>query len=167
MFAIPGRPPAITATSRLRGRAIGVWASGTHARHARGPGPGKVFPDLRLPEHTGDELSVSEIAQRRPLILCFARGWRCPKEQVRLPMLVTMQEELQGETARIAVVTVDGPYVNGAFRAGLGASFPFLSDERREVAEELDLLELTDQKHLPYLPTTFVLEPRRRIERVL
>jgi peroxiredoxin len=82
-------------------------------------------------------------------------------------MLVTMQEELQGETARIAVVTVDGPYVNGAFRAGLGASFPFLSDERREVAEELDLLELTDQKHLPYLPTTFVLEPRRRIERVL
>ena len=128
--------------------------------------PGNVFPDLRLPEHTGQELALSEIAQRRPLVLCFARGWWCPKEQVRLRMLVTMQEELQRETARIAVVTVDGPYVNGAFRAGLGASFPFLSDEWREVAEELDLLELTDQKHLPYLPTTFVLDSRRRIERV-
>lgn len=62
--------------------------------------PGKVFPDLRLPEHTGDELSLSEIAQRRALVLCFARGWWCPNEQVRLRMLVTMQEELQRETAR-------------------------------------------------------------------
>jgi peroxiredoxin len=120
--------------------------------------PGNPFPDITLPEHTGRELSLSEIASRQPLVLCFVRGWWCPKEQVRLANLVALQEELQREYGRIAVVTVDEPYVNGAFRAGLGADFPFLSDEERGLAEELDLLELTDELHLPFLPLTFVLD---------
>ena len=125
--------------------------------------PGNPFPDLRLPEHTGRELSLSEIAAGQPLVLCFVRGWWCPKDQVRVRMLVSMQDEVQREYGQIAVVTVDSPYVNGAFRAGIGADFPFLSDERREVAEELDLLELTDAKHRPFLPLTFVLDSNLRI----
>jgi len=120
--------------------------------------PGKTFPDISLPEHTGRVLSLSRIALRQPLVLYFVRGWWCPKEQVRLANLVSLQEEIQREYGRIAVVTVDEPYVNGAFRAGLGAAFPFLSDEDRHVAEELDLLELTDELHRPYLPYTFVLD---------
>jgi peroxiredoxin len=128
--------------------------------------PNKRFPDLRLPEHTGALLSLSEIASDQPLVLCFARGWWCPKEQVRLRGLVSMQEEIQREYGRIAVATVDAPYANGAFRAGLGAGFPFLSDEERAVAEELDLLELTDEKHRPFLPLTFVLDSALRIVRV-
>ena len=128
--------------------------------------PGTVFPDVRLPEHTGRELSLSEIASGEPLVLCFVRGWWCPKEQVRVRLLVSLQEELQREYGKIAAVTVDEPYVNGAFRAGVGASFPFLSDEDRRVADELDLLELTDSKHRPYLPFTFVLDSQRRIHGV-
>jgi peroxiredoxin len=120
--------------------------------------PGKLFPDITLPEHTGRELSLAQISSRQPLVLCFARGWWCPKEQVRLRNLVSLQDEIQREYGRIAVVTVDEPYVNGAFRAGLGAAFPFLSDEDRRVAQELDLLELTDELHRPYLPFTFVLD---------
>jgi peroxiredoxin len=128
--------------------------------------PGSEFPDIRLPEHTGKELALSEIAKEQPLVLAFVRGWWCPKEQVRLKNLVTVQDELQREYGRIAVVTVDEPYVNGAFRAGLGAAFPFLSDEDRAVAEELGLLELTDELHRPYLPFTFVLDSRLRIHRI-
>ena len=77
-----------------------------------------------------------------------------------------MQDEIQREYGKIAAATVDGPYVNGAFRAGVGADFPFLSDEDRRVAEELDLIELTDQKHRPYLPMTFVLDSALRIHGV-
>lgn len=127
--------------------------------------PGNRFPDLRLPETTGKELGLSEIASGHPLVLAFVRGWWCPKEQVRLRNLVGLQDELQREYGRIAAVTVDEPYVNGAFRAGLGAHFPFLSDDRREVAEELDLLELTDETHRPFLPLTFVLDSQRVIRR--
>jgi peroxiredoxin len=127
--------------------------------------PGNQFPDVRLPETTGKELSLSEVAKAQPLVLAFVRGWWCPKEQVRLSNLVPLQDEIQREYGKIAVVTVDEPYVNGAFRAGLGADFPFLSDEDRAVAEELDLLELTDELHRPYLPFTFALDSRLRIHR--
>jgi peroxiredoxin len=120
--------------------------------------PGNPFPDLRLPEHTGRELSLSQIADGMPLVLAFVRGWWCPKEQVRLRNLVALQDEVQREYGRLAVATVDEPYVNGALRAGLGADFPFLSDVDREVAGELGILELTDELHRPFLPMTFVLD---------
>jgi peroxiredoxin len=127
---------------------------------------GNVFPDLRLPEHTGKELALSEIAKQQPLVLAFVRGWWCPKEQVRVRNLVDAQEEIQREYGRIAAVTVDEPYVNGAFRAGVGANFPFLSDEDRRVADELDLLELTDELHRPFLPYTFLLDSNRVVRNV-
>ncbi|PWU19444.1 MAG: hypothetical protein C5B48_13545 [Candidatus Rokuibacteriota bacterium] len=127
---------------------------------------GDPFPDLRLPEHTGRGLSLAEVAQDQPLVLCFLRGWWCPKEQVRAATLVSMQDEITREYGAIAAVTVDSPYVNGTFRAGVGAAFPFLSDEDRRVARELDLLEVTDRKHLPYLPFTFVLDSLLRIHSV-
>jgi peroxiredoxin len=130
-----------------------------------GLAPGDRFPDFSLPDHTGRELTPARIGQKRPLVLAFARGWWCPKEQVRLQMLVAMQQEIQREYGRIAVVTVDSPYVNGAFRAGLGADFPFLADETRAFAEEHGLLELTDAKHRPYLPLTFLLDSSLRIRR--
>ena len=129
-------------------------------------GPGQPFPDFELPDHTGTKLRLSEIADQHPLVLCFVRGWWCPKEQVRLRGLVEMQEEIQREYGRLAAVTVDEPYVNGALRAGLGASFPFLSDENRAVAEKLDILERTDETHRPHLPMTYVLDSLLRVQAV-
>jgi peroxiredoxin len=128
--------------------------------------PGNPFPDLRLPDTTGRERALGEIARGHPLVLAFVRGWWCPKEQVRLRNLVALQDEIRREYGRIAAVTVDEPYVNGAFRAGLGGQFPFLSDVDREIAEELDLLELTDEKHRPFLPFTFLLDSRLVISRI-
>lgn len=122
--------------------------------------PGSPFPDLSLPDHTERDRRLTELASGHPLVLCFVRGWWCPKEQVRLRNLVELQDEIQREYGRLAVVTVDEPYVNGAFRAGLGATFPFLADPERAVGRELDLLELSDAKHRPFLPFTFVLDSR-------
>jgi peroxiredoxin len=127
---------------------------------------GNVFPDRTLPEHTGKERTLSEIAKRQPLVLAFVRGWWCPKEQVRVRNLVDAQDEIQREYGRIAAVTVDEPYVNGAFRAGIGAGFPFLSDEDRRIADELDLLEVTDELHRPFLPYTFLLDSNRVVRNV-
>ena len=127
---------------------------------------GNEFPALRLPDETGTERSLSEIASAGPLVLAFVRGWWCPKEMQRLRGLVAMQDEVQVEYGKIAVVTVDPPSVNGALRGGLGAEFPFLSDENRAVASELDLLELTDARREPFLPVTFVLGSTRTICRI-
>jgi peroxiredoxin len=124
---------------------------------------GSDFPDIRLPDHTGKVLAVREIAAGMPLVVAFVRGWWCPKEQLRLRGLTEMQDEIQREYGGLVVVTVDPPYVNGALRAGLGASFAFLSDEDRRIAEELDLVELTDETHRPFLPYTFLLDSLRRV----
>jgi peroxiredoxin len=125
--------------------------------------PGNDFPDVRLPDQTGEPVAVREVASGSPLIVAFVRGWWCPKEQLRLRGLTEMQDEIQREYGGLVAVTVDPPYVNGALRAGLGAAFDFLSDEDRRVAEELDLLELTDAGNRPFLPFTFVLDSLRRV----
>ena len=127
--------------------------------------PGRPFPNLRLPDHLSSERSLAEIADKQPLIVCFLRGWWCPKEQVRVRNLVAAQEELQCEYGKLCAITVDEPKVNGAARAGLGARFPFLSDQRRRIGEELGLLELTDENRRPFLPLTFVLDSRLRVHR--
>ena len=59
--------------------------------------PGRPFPDLALPEHTGKELTLSGIAAGQPLVLAFVRGWWCPKEQIRVQTLVAMQDEITRE----------------------------------------------------------------------
>lgn len=128
--------------------------------------PGATFPDLQLPDHIGTERTLSGIAAKQPLVLAFVRGWWCPKEVVRLRNLVAMQEEIEVEYGRVAAITVDPPQVNGALRVGLGATFPFLSDEDRRVGEELDLLELTDTRHRPHLPYTFLLDSALSIRRI-
>ena len=122
------------------------------------PVPGSRFPDLTLPNHSGEPVTLSAIPGDGPFLVAFVRGWWCPKEQVRVRGLVDMQDEIQREYGKIVAITTDEPYVNGAFRAGLGADFPFLSDADRRVAEELGILELTDAKHRPFLPMTFVLD---------
>ena len=68
---------------------------------------------------------------------------------------------------RIAAVSVDPPQVNEAFKHGLGAPFPFLSDEDRAVTEILDISETTDSRHGPLpVPFTFALLPDLTIHRI-
>jgi len=121
--------------------------------------PGAMFPDLELPDHTGRVRRLSEVAGGDPLVLLTSRGWWCPKEQRYLGNLVELQDEFEVAYARIAVVSVDPPEVQAAFRAGLGARFLFLSDAERRYLDDLGLRETTDTVHHPYRPAGFTLFP--------
>ncbi len=64
-------------------------------------------------------------------------------------------------------MSVDPPRVQAAFKAGLGARFPFLSDEARELTNELGIRETTDKLHGPLpVPFTFALLPDLTIHRI-
>jgi peroxiredoxin len=121
--------------------------------------PGERFPDLDLPDHTGRERRLSEVAGGDPAALFTSRGWWCPKEQRYMRELCRLQDEVEVAYTRIVVVSVDPPEVQAAFRAGLGARFLFLSDAERRWLPRLELEETTDTLHRPYRPAAFTLFP--------
>lgn len=121
--------------------------------------PGRRFPDLDLPDHTGRARTLSEIAGGDPLALITSRGWWCPKEARYMRELTRLQNQFEVAYTRICVVSVDPPEVQSAFRAGLGARFTFLSDSERSWLGRLGLEETTDTTHDPYLPAGFTLFP--------
>jgi peroxiredoxin len=117
------------------------------------------MPDFRLPDHAGNERSLSELVAGDPTVLQFYRGFWCPKEQTFMRRLVDLQDDLEVAYARIVSVSIDPPRVSAAFRAGLGAHWTFLSDESRDVQDELGLRETTDTLNDPYVPRVYVLRP--------
>ena len=128
--------------------------------------PGHPFPDLDLPDHTGRDRRLSEVAGGDPLVLLFSRGWWCPKEQRHLREMTALQDEFEVAYTRLVVVSVDAPEVQSAFRAGLNARYVFLSDSDRRWIGPLGLLEETDTLHEPYRPTAFSLFADLTIHRV-
>jgi peroxiredoxin len=85
---------------------------------------------------------------------------------VQLRLLTELQQELDIAYAKVVAVSVDPVEVNAAFRAGLGAKFPILSDAERTVQSDLGMLEPTDPRHNPYLPFDFVLYPDLTIYKI-
>lgn len=128
--------------------------------------PGKQFPDLELPDHSGITRKLTELAEGDPVVLTFFRGWWCPKEQAFFRGLARFQEEVEVAYSRLVSVSIDPPGEQSAFRAGLGARWTFLADQDRRYLDELGLRETTDTVYRPYVPTAFTLFPDLTIHSV-
>jgi cold shock CspA family protein/peroxiredoxin len=133
---------------------------------------GEVFPDFELPDHGGRHRRLSYYTKPSPLderlgfddgyplILVFGRGFFCPRDQEQMRGLVRFQSELAVNYCKLVSVSADSPRVAAAFRAGLGARWPFLSDEGREIIERVGILDETEGEYAGVSrPFTFVLRP--------
>jgi len=78
---------------------------------------------------------------------------------VQLRHYVELQQELAVNYCKLAVCSVDPPDINDAFRTGLGAQFPFLSDQERKVVKLLDMTETSKSMGVTAMPHTFALMP--------
>ena len=86
---------------------------------------------------------------------------------VQLRRLTELQKELAVNYCKLAVVSVDPPEVNAALRAGLGATFPFLSDHPLEAIEQLDIVDTSDKKHGTIaIPYSFCLLPDLTVHKI-
>jgi cold shock CspA family protein/peroxiredoxin len=133
---------------------------------------GNPFPDVELPNHEGQMVRLSSLTQPGlvdrylgftdgyPLIVVFYRGFFCPRDRQQLPQLVQFQAELAVNYCKLVTITVDPPIVQAAFRAGLGAQWPFLCDEARSLVKQINILDETEGEYA-YRPQpyTFVLQP--------
>jgi peroxiredoxin len=117
------------------------------------------LPDLEILDHSSNARRLSELVGGDPTILQTYRGPWCPKEQRFFTRLVALQDELEVSYCRLLSLSVDPPPVAYAYRAGLGARWPFLCDPERAVLEQLGLRETTDTVHDPYVPMVYVLRP--------
>jgi peroxiredoxin len=78
---------------------------------------------------------------------------------VQLRLLTEFQKELAVNYCKLAVASVDPPELNAAFKAGLGADFPFLSDHDRAVVRQLDMTETSKSRGVTAIPYSFSLMP--------
>lgn len=83
--------------------------------------------------------------------------------------MIELEEDLQVNYCKLAVISTDPPEVSAAFRAGLAATFSFLSDHERLAIRQLDIVEVTPPEFkygLVALPFTFSLAPDLTIHRI-
>src|SRR3954465_6546508 len=125
--------------------------------------PGAAFPDYELTDHTGKRRKLSALQGSDPMILVLGRGGYCPKDRRQHEGLVQIHRELEIGYCRLVTITTDNITDTNEFRSGVGAHWPFLSDPRRVVQRDLDIVEYTDPAHNPMIPHTIVLEPRLAI----
>ena len=143
------------------------------------PKPGDTLPDFPLPDHLGIPRTLSGFTKPGaldkkmgfldgyPLILVFLRGFFCPRDGVQMRGLVNFQSELSVNYCKLATVSVDPPAVSAAFRSGLGADWPFLSDENRQTIKTLGILDETEGEYAyTSRPFTFVLQPDLTVHKV-
>lgn len=137
------------------------------------------FPDVELPNHQNEPIRLSHFTKPSlldthlgfqdgyPLILVFFRGFFCPRDQQQMRQLVEFQHELAVNYGKLVAVSADPPFVQAAFRAGLGAQWTFLSDEQRVVIKQINILDETEGEYAYRAqPYTFVLRPDLRIHAI-
>ena len=140
---------------------------------------GARLPDFELPDHRGRLTRLSSLTAPTlndqvighpdgyPLIVVFYRGFYCPRDGAQMRQLVQYQEELSVNYCRLVGISADAPRVCGAYRYGLGASFPLLSDERREAIDRLGIRDETEEEYPGCaIPTTFVVAPDLTIHKI-
>ena len=121
--------------------------------------PGAIFPDYELADHTATRRKLSELQGPDPMILVLSRGGFCPKDRRQHEGLVQLYRELEVGYCRMVTISTDNITETNEYRKGVGAYWPFLSDDGRKIQKDLDIAEYTDPLHNPMIPHTIVLEP--------
>ncbi len=121
--------------------------------------PGATFPDYELTDHTRQRRRLSELQGKDPMILILSRGQFCPKDHQQHLELAAFYPKIAVSYTKIVTITTDNLLELNEFRQSVGAQWPFLSDPRRIVQQDLDIAEYTDPTHDPMIPHTLVLEP--------
>ncbi len=121
--------------------------------------PGAIFPDYELTDHNTKRRKLSELQGQDPMVLVLSRGGYCPKDRRQHEGLVQLHRELEVGYCRLVTISTDSIIETNEFRTGIGAHWTFLSDAKRMVQKDLDIVEYTDPANNPMIPHVIVLEP--------
>ena len=130
--------------------------------------PGKLFPDVSLPDTQKEMVTLSEFMKGMPTVVTFNRGNYCPKDRRQLfNYAADFQHELSVNYCKLITVTTEPRLESIEMRNGVGALWPFLSDKKRKLVHELDLADESEHRFGPvFIPTTFILNGDRTIYKI-
>jgi len=129
-------------------------------------GAGETLTDYVLPDHTQVNRRLSDLQGDDTMVLVLTRGAFCPKDRHHHRELVRFHPELVVGFTRLVTITTDDWHTANNMRQQLGAHWPFLLDEERQVQHDLDIPEYTDTEHDVMIPHTLVLKPGLVVHRV-
>jgi peroxiredoxin len=89
--------------------------------------PGTKAPDFSLPDHDGNQVSLSDFAGRK-LVLVFYPLDFSPVCTEQLSLYQEVLAELEAEGAALVGISVDSSYCHAAFRDKLNLTMPLLAD---------------------------------------
>jgi peroxiredoxin len=89
--------------------------------------PGTKAPDFSLPDHDGNQVSLSDFAGRR-LVLVFYPLDFSPVCTDQLSLYQEVLEEIESKDASVVGISVDSSYCHHAFRKHLNLTMPLLAD---------------------------------------
>ena len=127
---------------------------------------GATFPDYELTDHAKTRRKLSELQGINPMILILSRGHYCPKDHQQHLDLAAFYPKIVVSYTKIVTISTDNLLELNEFRDAVGAQWPFLSDQRRLIQQDLDIQEYTDPFHNPMIPHTFVVEPGLKIYKI-
>lgn len=128
--------------------------------------PGAQFPDYRLPDHTDTPRRLSELQGDQLMIVVLTRGFFCPKDRQHMLELVRFHPQFVVGYTQLVTITTDDWHTANNYRQQTAAPWPFLYDEKRQVQQDLDIREYTDETHDVMIPHTIVLGRDLKIFRI-
>ena len=89
--------------------------------------PGEPAPDFTLPNHKGEQVSLSDFRGRK-LMLVFYPSDFSPVCSDQLSIYQEVLGEIEGAGVQLLGVSVDSSWTHRAFRKQLGLDIPLLAD---------------------------------------
>lgn len=145
---------------------------------------GDLFPDFKLVNAVGDEVSLSNKLLNGPLVISFYRGTWCPYCNIELMGYEAILNDIKAAGGDFLAISPELPDLSMSLKERKNLSFEVLSDQDNQLAEQLGIvfevgrevlrlyngfgidLEQTqgnEKNRLP-IPATYVIDENRKIK---
>jgi peroxiredoxin len=121
---------------------VGVLAPGT------GIPVGQKVPDMHARDLDGNDVSLSSLYTKGPILLAFYRGGWCPYCSTENHALATAYPEYQRRGVTPVTVSVEKPDVEAKTKATYAIPFPVLSDTDATMLEAFHVVNKVDSDTL-------------------
>ncbi len=101
---------------------------------------GDTLPEFSLPNHLGENVSLSSLLGEGPLVISFYRGGWCPYCNLELKALQEALPEIKRLGAKLVAITPELPDASLTTKEKHSLAFPVLSDAKAEYAKTLGLV---------------------------